>query len=523
MREIGDLSATPPVPPSPPPSLRHRARRLALLSFLCAAMVAAAACMARVPVASAPPPDAGRGVTVHGARGPVAPAQQQRDLARVAAEGRPRLLQHHLAVLAAQDDVHLYRGNTAALLVDGPATFAAMKAAIAQARGRVLLESYIVEGEGVAAELLGLLLHKAGQGIEVALMYDAVGSLQTPAAVFDRLRAGGIAVCAFNPVNPLERPGRWGLLQRSHRKLLVVDAEVAFTGGINLSDVYSSGSRGSSGGSGGGSGGASGGRGLSGGSGAGGDASSRRVRDAGTGDAANGGPPAADAGWRDTQIELRGPVVTAMATVFRESWQTQGCPGEPRPPPPAATAAPGQRVVQLVAGDPRAGLNPTYVTLLAATRAAVRSVHVTMAYFAPGRELVDALAAAARRGVAVRLVLPGRSDVQLVQHAGRSYYAQLLEAGVQIHEMSHTVMHAKTAVIDGVLSTVGSSNLDWRSIVGNNEMDVIVLGEDFGQAMEALFERDVALSQAIDPARWQRRAWSQRVLEMLGRWVEPWL
>ncbi len=512
MRETSELSVPPPSPP--PPSPARRAYRLALLCVLCATFAVAAACMARVPGVSAPPPEPGRGVTVHGARGPVAPAQQQRDLARVAAEGRPQLLQHHLAVLAAQDDVHLYRGNTAALLVDGPATFAAMKAAISQARGRVLLESYIVEGEGVAAELLGLLLHKAGQGVEVALMYDAVGSLQTPAAVFDRLRAGGIAVCAFNPVNPLERPGRWGLLQRSHRKLLVVDAEVAFTGGINLSDVYSSGSRGSSGGS--------SGRGGSGGSGAGLDPSSR-ARDPDTGDPAIGGPAAAGAGWRDTQIELRGPVVTAMAVVFRESWQAQGCPGVPRPPPPAVTASPGQRVVQLVAGDPRAGLNPTYVTLLAATRAAVRSVHVTMAYFAPGREFVDALAAAARRGVAVRLVLPGRSDVQLVQHAGRSYYAQLLEAGVQIHEMSHTVMHAKTAVIDGVLSTVGSSNLDWRSIVGNNEMDIIVLGEDFGQAMESLFERDVALSQSIDPERWQRRAWSQRVLEMLGRWVEPWL
>jgi cardiolipin synthase A/B len=200
---------------------------------------------------------------------------------------------------------------------------------------------------------------------------------------------------------------------------------------------------------------------------------------------------ALDEGWRDTQVELRGPVVGAMAAVFRESWLSQGCPGVL---PPAPAAAPGrgrQRVVKLVAGDPEEGVNPTYKALLAATDASVVSVHLTMAYFAPGPDMVQSLSDAAARGVDVQLVLPGRSDVQLVLHAARSYYAQLLEAGVRIHEMTRTVMHAKTAVIDGVFSTVGSSNLDWRSIVGNNEIDVIVLGDDFGQELEALFRQDV--------------------------------
>jgi cardiolipin synthase len=144
-----------------------------------------------------------------------------------------------------------------------------------------------------------------------------------------------------------------------------------------------------------------------------------------------------------------------------------------------------------------------------------------MAYFAPGPELIQALCDAARRGVAVSLVLPGRSDVSMVLHAARSRYAQLLEAGVQIHEMSGAVMHAKTAVIDGVLSSVGSSNLDWRSIVGNNEIDVIVLGDDFGDQMQALFTRDLTVSQRIETTSWSRRGLGQRLLEGFARIVEP--
>jgi cardiolipin synthase len=146
-----------------------------------------------------------------------------------------------------------------------------------------------------------------------------------------------------------------------------------------------------------------------------------------------------------------------------------------------------------------------------------------MAYFAPGEDFVAALCDAARRGVKVELVLPGRSDFALILHAGRSYYTRMLACGIQLHEMERAVMHAKTAVIDGVLSTVGSSNLDWRSLVSNNEVNVIVLGDDFGAQLEALFARDRAASVAIDAQQWQRRSLVQRTLELLGRAAERWL
>ncbi len=161
-----------------------------------------------------------------------------------------------------------------------------------------------------------------------------------------------------------------------------------------------------------------------------------------------------------------------------------------------------------------------YPPMLAAIEAAQRSVHLTMAYFAPGQEMIDALSNAARRGVDVKLVLPGTSDFMLILHAGRSYYSQLLDAGVRIHEMDDAMMHAKTAVIDGVLSTVGSSNMDWRSFVANNEVNVIVLGADFGEQLEALFERDLVRARLITAAAWSRRGLQQRVMEGIGRMAE---
>jgi cardiolipin synthase len=467
--------------------LRHLLTAAALTS-----VVACGALPARNPeVQPLPPKLTAQAVTVKGRDGPLPAAAEAQTLARVRDEGNGALLQHHLGVLAAGGDTQLWRGNTARLLVDGPATFAAMKAAIAGARTRVLVEFYIVEDEGVAAEVGDLLRKKAAEGVSVALMYDSIGSLGTDKAYFDKLRDGGVAVCAFNPVNPLERPGHWGVTERNHRKMLAADSDVAFTGGINLSNVYAKGS---------------GGSGLR-----------RKARDK----ADDERDDADRRGWRDTQVELRGPVVGALTDTFRASWKAQGCEGQLVPDPAPRVKEPGQRVIKLITGNPERGVNPTYTALLRGIDAAQRSVQLTMAYFAPGPELIQALCDASKRGVAVSLVLPGRSDVKMVLHAARSRYAQLLAAGVQIHEMPQTVMHAKTAVIDGVFSSVGSSNLDWRSMVGNQEMDVIVLGDDFGQEMQALFARDISVSQPIDAAQWAKRGIGQRFMEGFARMVEP--
>lgn len=477
--------------------------RLRLLCVCCLLLLQTAC--SSLPARDAKVDSASR-VTVIGAAGVLTPAQEDRTLRRVAAEGANDLLALHLRVLASSGDVDLYRGNRTRLLVDGPATFGAMKAAIAQARGRVLLESYIVEDQGVAAEVATLLLQRAAAGVKVALLVDAVGSISTPDAFFKRLADGGVSVCVFNPLSPSDRPGHGGLSSinhRDHRKLLVVDDDVAYTGGINISRVYGSGSF---------------------------SRSRKNVAAADTADKADTADEALTDGWRDTQIELRGPVVPALAQVFARTWHGQGCVGElgkpgAKPAGPSGTAAaePGQRIVKIMASDPRDEGNRIYTSLLAAVDQSRSSVRMTMAYFAPGADFVQALCDASLRGVRVELVLPGRSDNMLVLHAGRSYYTQLLEAGVQIHEMGHAMMHAKTAVIDGVWSTVGSSNLDWRSFVANSELNVVVLGEDFGAEMAALFNRDRAASQPVTADAWAQRGLQQRTLEAIGRLAERWL
>ncbi|HET7526102.1 MAG TPA: phospholipase D-like domain-containing protein [Burkholderiaceae bacterium] len=412
--------------------------------------------------------------------GAVAAGLESKVLAAVKAEGESDLTERHLKALAAAGSADFYQGNAARLLLDGPATFAAMKDAIDRARGRVLLESYIVDNGATANEMAALLARKVAQGVQVALVYDGLGSFGTDTAYFDRLAKAGVAVCKFNPVNPLERPGYWGINHRDHRKVLVVDQEVAFTGGINISRVYSSGSF------------------------------ARQRRDAN----------ALDDGWRDTQIELRGPVVQAFAHSFEHTWATQGCQGPLAKPPAPRSATAGKRVVQVLESDPRDPRNRIYASLLASIAASRRSVWLTMAYFAPGDEMIGVLVDAAQRGVDVVLVLPGRSDFALVLQAGRSYYDQLLAAGVRIHEMDDAVMHAKTAVIDGVVSTVGSSNMDWRSFVANDEINAIVLGREFGEQLETVFKRDLAASRPIELAAWRQRDLGDRFMEQLGRMAE---
>ena len=423
---------------------------------------------------------------VIGHRGRLSAPERERLLARIAAQGNASLVQRHLLAMSAFGEVDLYAGNAARLLIDGPQTFAAMFGAIEKARSTVLLESYIIEDAAIAQRLAALLARKAAEGVRIAVLYDAVGSIGTDKAYFDSLRRAGISVCAFNPLNPVKagRTGYWDITHRDHRKILSVDRLVAYTGGINISAVYSSGSFG------------------------------RRIEDE---------KQVAKDGWRDTQIELRGPAAIALDELVRHAWLQQRC-HDPMPPPPAPRAAgpAGPHVVRIVPSSPDDPYNRIYAMLLTAIDAAQRSVHLTMAYFAPGAEMVDALCDAARRRVAVRLVLPSVSDFSPVLHAGRSYYDRLLGCGIQLFELQDAVLHSKTAVIDGVVSTVGSSNLDWRSFVGNNEVNAVVIGDDFGDAMERMFQRDLEASEPVTAESWARRPLLQRAKQVLARLFERW-
>ena len=365
-------------------------------------------------------------------------------------------------------------GNEARLLVDGPRTHRAMLDAMLRARDHINIQSYILDDGELGERLAHLLAEKVKSGVKVHLMYDSVGSIQTPKAYFQRLREAGVAVCEFNPVKRIE-----SVNHRNHRKITVVDGRVAFTGGINISETYAS--------------------------------SSRRAR--------AGQDQEADKrnGWRDTQVEVQGPVVAQFQRIFLDDWALQDCgPWQDARffPPPAKR---GTLVASVVRGDPGRESSEMYSELLGRIGRARSRVWLTFGYFVPDPQTKQVLIDAARRGVDVRIVLPGFSDFWAPVYAGRSHYEALLEAGVRIYEWHEALMHAKTAVIDGVWSSVGSTNLDWRSFVHNYEADLIVHDVGFAEALERRFERDVAASVAVNREDWARRRASEKFKEWLAR------
>ncbi|MEX2205483.1 MAG: phospholipase D-like domain-containing protein [Myxococcota bacterium] len=392
------------------------------------------------------------------------------------------LLERHLETMRRLGDTPLVAGNSARLLIDGPASYRVIFDAIAQARDHVNVETYILEGDEVGEQLSTLLVEAQSRGVQVNLLYDAVGSLGTSAEFFDGLRAAGVAVCAFNPLLP-DRGHVGDPNQRDHRKQVIFDGERVVSGGINFSSVYSSGS-----------------------------AIGRRSK-----------PPTVSSGWRDTNIEVRGPAVAQYQTLFLASWEKQGCPELAAREYFPREVRWGDKVVQAIgsSSDDQHGL--VYLALLSAIRESRQSVYVTMAYFVPDPEMREALEAAARRGVDVKLILPGFSDSWIVFQAGRSYYDGLLAAGVEIYELRGALLHAKTAVVDDVWSTVGSTNLDWRSFLYNDELNTIVLGEDFGRATTRMFEADLDDATRIDPSGWRSRGVRARLQERAARLFAAWL
>lgn len=422
-------------------------------------------------------------IQLAGANGPLTVEQSRRILERLEAGQQSSIFDRHLAVEEAIVGSPLVVGNKVTLLEDGPATFRAMFAAIEQARDHINLETYILDADEIGGRLVDALAARRAAGVQVNLIYDSVGTLTTPEEFFARLRDKGIHTLEFNPINPLKLRKGWEVNQRDHRKLLVVDGNVAFLGGINISGVYSS--------------------------------SSFGKRSARSNDER---PP-----WRDIHVRIEGPVVAEFQRLFLDTWQKQ----QGRGPAPAdyfpELAYQGKEVVRAIGSSPDHAYSLIHATLVSAIVSAEASVHLTNAYFVPDPQLLGALKDAARRGVDVKLILPSSTDSSLVFHAGRSYYSELLRTGVQIYERRDALLHAKTAVIDGVWSTIGSTNLDWRSFLHNDELNAVILGADFGAQMEALFEKDLAVSERVTAEEWRRRSLWTRLKEYGARLWAYWL
>jgi len=388
------------------------------------------------------------------------------------------VLGRHVAVEEKLSGARLSVGNAAVPLEDGRAAYRAMLQAIRGARHHVHMEMYIFEDDEVGREFARAMAERARAGVKVRLIYDAVGSLRARKGFFEEMEQAGIAVAVFNPVAPgLVKRGPIDAQARDHRKLLLVDGRVAILGGINISRVYGSSS-------------ASGG-------GARSDASFE------------------DRPWRDLQVRIEGPAVADFQRAFVEQWEQWKKESIPQAGLFPKLANTGPHLVRVVASSPREDGAPDalYLALISAIESAETEVCITNAYFVPHPQLLEALAAAARRGVDVKLVLPGKTDNALVFHAGRAQYQPLLEAGVKIHERKERLLHTKSAVIDGVWSTVGSTNLDWRSLAYNDELNAVVIGPEFAARMKAIFERDIAESEAITTEKWAKRPFMDRVKE----------
>jgi cardiolipin synthase A/B len=425
-------------------------------------------------------------VDIQSADGMLSRAERVRVTRKLAATGTTDLLDYHLAAMQEIGAPPLLTGNRVELLIDGPRTYAAMFAAIERARGYVFVESFIFE-EAASGDrtLSALLVQAAARGVAVFALYDAVGSLTTDPKFLDGLEAAGIKLCAFNPLNPLDRRFS-GVNQRDHRKIVVVDGELAYTGGVNFSQAYR--------------------------------IASSQARRRGLSQ-----QKALHEGWRDTHLEVRGTAAKELERLFRETWRDAECKGEVTPAYQERAVAAGATLVQVVASTPDDTTNEIYATLLSVITYAQKNVDITMAYFVPDDILENAIKAAAKRGVVVRIILPSYSDFSGVFYAGRAHYDELLESGVRLYELESAFLHSKSIVVDGVWSSIGSTNFDWRSFVHNNEISVCVIDEQFAQAMARMFEADLAESKEITPAAWKKRGFKQRFKELMWLPLQYWL
>ncbi|HSL85194.1 MAG TPA: phospholipase D-like domain-containing protein [Thermoanaerobaculia bacterium] len=397
------------------------------------------------------------------------------------------------------DDGPVHRGHRVRVFTRGEEAFAAMREAIAAARREVLVESYIWRDDSTGRAFLDDLARAAARGVTVRALADALGSFGTRREFWREMERRGIEARRFHPLVP----ELWNQVFRDHRKILVVDRRVGFTGGMNIAEEYGSFPSRSK---------------LSAASSpsAPADPSARSARSGGSPDEG-----AAVRAWRDTHVRVEGPVAWEMAVVFAEGWdRARGKPFTLDPLEVPSSPGDGARILVLDA-RPRRGYAEAAAVLAAIVAAARRRVWITNAYFAPRLAAVRILGAAVRHGVDVRLLLPGKTDVPLVRHAGHGYYRALLERGVRIFEYQDSILHAKSMVADGHASVVGSTNLDFRSFHFNAECNLVILDPATGRRLEEVFEEDLEGAEEISLEAWNRRGTLHKLGDRAARWLSP--
>ncbi|HEV8241454.1 MAG TPA: phospholipase D-like domain-containing protein [Thermoanaerobaculia bacterium] len=364
-------------------------------------------------------------------------------------------------------------GNRIEVYCDGEEATRSMLAAIDAAQAEVLVEFYIFTDDSTGKRFAQCLTAAAKRGVRVCVLADAIGSFSTAAAFWKQMQADGIEVHLFHRLFP----DLWWHAFRDHRKILVIDRLVGFTGGMNIADEYSSFTL-----------------------------RKRRI---------------APGAMRDTHVRIEGPVAWDLAVVFAEGWERARGKVLPVTPPPANVDAPARSLV--LDSRPGRGHVETAATLAAISAAAEKTLWLTNAYFAPGHKAVALLGRAAARGVDVRLLLPAKSDVRILVHAGHGWYSRLLRKGVRIFEYERAFLHAKTMVADRYCSVVGSTNLDFRSFQFNAECNLVTLDDEVGERLAKEFEGDLVHSREITREAWRRRTTRHRIADRFAGMLTPFL
>ena len=375
-------------------------------------------------------------------------------------------------------------GNQVTLLPSGSETFQAIFKALSAARDSINMEYFFfadVQSGGV--HLSEVLLDRLRAGVKVNMIYDAFGSRDTPGAFFDTLRKAGAKVVEFNPIDPFVLRIGWSPNDRDHRKITVVDGRIGFTGGVNIDTAYEN--------------------------------------PPSAGVPADGN--ARKAYWRDTALRIEGPAVTELQKLFFATWRQQKAPDVDQanyfPPLPRV----GVQTIRIIGSSPGDNQPLYYASLLTAMRSARRRVWLCSGYFVPPHLEREELGRIARAGLDVRIVAPAFSDVQSAVYAARAAYGDLLEAGAHIYEMRDAVVHAKMALVDDTWAVVGSSNLDRRSVVFNDEVDAVVLGHDTAAQVEVVMQRFMAAATEVQLANWEHRPLRERMREWEARIWQYWM
>ncbi len=352
------------------------------------------------------------------------------------------------------------------LLWKGQESFKTIFDAIREARQQICLQFYIFKNDETGKALSDLLKQKAGEGVKVYLLYDHFGSFGTPRRFWKEMRQAGVHIRASHP---FKWTSPFHYVHRDHRKLIVIDLKKAFTGGLNIANEYS------------------------------GLQLRRRSR-----------------GWRDTGIMVEGPIVKELFETFRRSWTTwKGerlvLPKEPKESAP--TTEKGHIPALPIFVYSRKGRKRMRSLLRYSIENAKAAISLTTAYFIPSRRMIALLERAVKREVRVRLLVPGKSDVPAASYAGRAFFSRLLKSGIEIYTYRGEMLHAKTYIFDQHWSIVGSTNLDYQSLIYNDEGNIGILDDSFASRMIQIVEEDLKESYRIDLEEWRRRSLLEKVKE----------